>query len=85
MTITIFKAMAGIDKKTKKSLDIEFDTFEAAEQYMEANILPNETPYKFVTFKLKDLSKSIRQIREYMFLDDNDFHIYSYRIIDENP
>lgn len=84
MSITIYKAMAGIDKKTKKSLDIEFSSFEEAEQYIADNIIPNETPYKFVTFKVKDLTKSIKQIREYMYLDDNDFHVYSYRIVEEN-
>lgn len=83
MSITIYKAMAGIDKKTKKSLDIEFSSFEEAEQYVTDNIIPNETPYKFVTFKVKDLTKSIKQIREYMYLDDNDFHVYSYRIVEE--
>jgi hypothetical protein len=84
MSIKIYKAMAGIDKKTKKSLDIEFSSFEEAEQYMDANILPNETPYKYITFKVRNITKSITLVREYMYLDDNDFHVYSYRIVEEN-
>jgi|WetSurSiteA1Bulk_404760.scaffolds.fasta_scaffold75937_3 hypothetical protein len=84
MSIKIYKAMSGVENKTKKPLDIEFETFEAAEQYVNSNIIPNESPYKYVTFKVQNITKSIPVVREYMYLDDNDFHVYSYRIVQEN-
>lgn len=80
MSIKIYKSRAGFDAKDLKELDISFTDFSEAEKYVTDKILVMEKN-KYVTFKLKNIG-ALKNIREYMFLDDNDYQLYSYRIIE---
>jgi hypothetical protein len=82
MAIEIIKTIANSPSSRKAlELDKEFSSFEEAEEFVETEILPKEI-YKYVTFKMRNPLNSsvVSKVREYIFLDAEDYFIYSYRI-----
>jgi hypothetical protein len=80
--ILLFKVMAGNPSQAKKKdYDQEFITYEEAKSFVEEKILPVEV-YKYVSFTMNNVG-GVKKIREYLFMDDEENHVYSYRIIEK--
>jgi hypothetical protein len=81
--IMLFKIGAGNPKEaTKKLYDEIFPTYLEALKFVEEKILPIETTYKYVSFTMNNVG-GVKKIREYLFMDDDENHKYSYRIIEK--
>jgi hypothetical protein len=81
MTIYIQKTKKG----NTETLDQNFESWEDAENYMTNTLLVNENYryYSFIIFPEGKVKDFIRKIREYLFVDKNDVHIYSFRLVEK--
>jgi hypothetical protein len=62
-------------------LDLTFSSLEEAISYMEVNII-NKDKNKFITYRYK-LDKPFKaSVKEYVFIDENEYFLYSYKVAD---
>jgi hypothetical protein len=80
--------MAIYLQKSKKgnteTIGEAFSSWEEAELYITEKILPSQE-YRYYSFYIipeKNIKNYISKIKEYLYIDKNDVHIYSYRLVE---
>jgi hypothetical protein len=63
-------------------LDVSFSSLEEAISYAEENIISKDTN-KYITYRYKVDTKPLKAtVKEYVFIDENEYFLYSYKIAD---